>query len=272
MERLQSAIDKARRSGGRTLGPPGRRGNVLPSDVVEAWAALPELEVKPRNMRRHRITAFEASPGSVPFDIIRTRILRLVREKGCRRIGITSPSPACGKSTVTLNLGLALTRQKETRTILIEGDMRRPSLQRLLRVKIDTSVARLLQGDIPFEQSAQRIGQHFALATNRTPSRNASDVLLSSQVPEVLNEIDRVYRPDLMLFDLPPLLVNDDALALLAHLDCALLIAAAGVTTVAEIDRCERELAESTSVLGTVLNKCEYMPREFGGSYNYYNS
>ena len=65
----------------------------------------------------------------------------------------------------------------------------------------------------------------------------------------------------------PPMLVNDDTLAFLHNVDAAMLVAAAGSTTISEIDACERELAAHTSVMGVVLNKCRYTGRDYGSDY-----
>jgi len=65
------------------------------------------------------------------------------------------------------------------------------------------------------------------------------------------------------------MLVSDDAMAVMGQIDCVLIIAAAESTTIKEIDRCERELATQTNVLGVVLNKCRYMEEGYG--YDYYN-
>jgi Mrp family chromosome partitioning ATPase len=73
-----------------------------------------------------------------------------------------------------------------------------------------------------------------------------------------------------MLFDMPPLLVNDDTIGFLRHVDCAMVVAAAEHTSVKEIDECERELASHTNVLGVVLNKCRFTGRKYG--YDYYYS
>ena len=70
-----------------------------------------------------------------------------------------------------------------------------------------------------------------------------------------------------MLFDLPPMLVSDDTMAFVGHVDAVLLIAAAEATTIKEVDSCERELASQTNVMGVVLNKCRYMGPEYGYSY-----
>jgi len=70
-----------------------------------------------------------------------------------------------------------------------------------------------------------------------------------------------------VLFDMPPLLAGDDALAFIGHVDCVLLVAAAETSTIEEVDTCERELAAHTNVLGVVLNKCRYPDRQYGYSY-----
>ena len=73
-----------------------------------------------------------------------------------------------------------------------------------------------------------------------------------------------------MMFDLPPLRVNDDAMAFLGQVDCALIIAAAEKTTIKEIDRCERDVGRQTFVLGVILNRCRYM--DSSDSYSSYYS
>ena len=54
-------------------------------------------------------------------------------------------------------------------------------------------------------------------------------------------------------------------------MDCALLVAAAGATTLREIDVCERDLAAQTNVLGVILNKCRYMEKDYGYAYGSYS-
>jgi Mrp family chromosome partitioning ATPase len=72
----------------------------------------------------------------------------------------------------------------------------------------------------------------------------------------------------MMIFDLPPMMACDDMMAFAPHVDCVLLLAAAEGTKMDDLDRCERELAGATNVLGIVLNKCRYMEPGYG--YGYY--
>jgi len=272
MERIQAAIAKAREERQSLTPAPGRAAPAPRVDPETLWAALPEFLPKPALLERNRVMAYHSSPGATAFDITRTRALRIMQEKGWRRMAVTSPTPACGKSTISVNLALSLARQKDVRAILIEADMRRPAITSLLGQRTRRSVDELLTGGADFADCAVRIGTNLALVTQNQPSHEASDILLAQKVGAVLADIEARYAPDIMIFDTPPLLINDDTLAFLAHLDCALLVAAAGRTRVNEIDRCERELSAQTHVLGVVLNKCRFASKEYGGysGYDYY--
>ena len=70
-----------------------------------------------------------------------------------------------------------------------------------------------------------------------------------------------------MLFDLPPVLVSDEARAFLKLVDAAVIVAGAEQSTVSEVDECEREVAGYTKVAGIVLNKCRHMSEGYGYSY-----
>jgi Mrp family chromosome partitioning ATPase len=86
-----------------------------------------------------------------------------------------------------------------------------------------------------------------------------TSVLLSHKTHAVLKEIEETYAPDVMIFDLPPVLVSDDTRAFLKDVDCALIVAKAEATSASQIDTCEREIAEQTNVLGVVLNQCRHV-------------
>ena len=70
----------------------------------------------------------------------------------------------------------------------------------------------------------------------------------------MIDRIEARYKPDVMIFDLPSVLVNDDTRAFLKNVDCALIVVRANQTRYSQFDTCEREIAEHTNVLGVVLN------------------
>ena len=295
MEKIQAALEKARLA--RNAGPvpanpiPASAPSVVSSvassappvdrvDPALAWAALPPCQPDPARLVRHRIVAFASGAQAVPFDMMRTKVIQQMRAHGWKRLAITSPTPACGKSTIALNLAFSLARQSETRTILAEIDLRRPTLGAILgltrggktkgggaRIEGRPGFAEVLAGRADFADVALRHGEGLAFAVNDGPVHGPAELLHGSAVAPALAAIEARYAPDLMLFDMPPMLISDDVMAFLTHVDAVLLIAGAETTTIKQIDACERELAAQTNVMGVVLNKCNYMGPEPGYSY-----
>ena len=294
MEKIQSAIAKARAA--RAIaqsgtvpsdpdqpqpsavqpgaGQPGSPAVVLP-DAADAgaraarWAALPGFVPAPDLLARGHIVTPAGGADAVPFDQMRTRLLQQMRANGWHRVAITSPTPGCGKSTIALNLALSLGRQPDLRTLLAEIDLRRPSLARMLGLRTPQSFARVLEGLDPLATQAVRIGDNLAVSTCHAPHRHPAELMHSPSLATALDRIEAEYDPSILIFDMPPMFVSDDAMAVMGRMDCVLIIAAAEATSIKDIDRCERELAGQTNVLGVVLNKCHYIENE-GYDYEYH--
>jgi MinD-like ATPase involved in chromosome partitioning or flagellar assembly len=116
----------------------------------------------------------------------------------------------------------------------------------------------MLSGDVPFAQQALRVGRNVAICAAQHASNDPTAVLLNQKTHDALARIEADYTPNMIIFDLPPVLVSDDTRAFLKDVDCALIVAKADATSVSQIDACEREIAEHTNVLGVVLNQCRH--------------
>jgi protein-tyrosine kinase len=279
MERIQSAIAKARaeRQGKLpTAAVPPVAAPIPPAAVpapaadilTRRWQALAEVRPDPRQLAQHHVVTAIGGREAAPFDVMRTRLLQQARTNGWRRIAIVSPTPACGKSTVALNLAFSLARQADLRCVLAEVDLRRPNLSTMTGLTEPMAFPRVLDGTGTLATEARRVGANLALAFSQRPARNPAELLQAQTVAPALDAVAADYAPDIMLFDTSPLMVADDTLAFLRHVDCALMIAAADTTTVKQIDQCEREIAGQTNVMGVVLNKCRYMGDD--QDYGYY--
>lgn len=291
MEKIQSAIAKARAARSEKAAsvaegadspvpaetadsanraPKAKADPLILSDPIRtdaAWNAIPEFKPRAKRVMRNHIVAFDSGREAVPFDVMRTKLLQQMRANKWRRLAITSPGGSCGKTTIALNLGFSLARQPNLHTLIAEVDLRRPSIAGILGIQETHSFAKVLDGSARFEDNVLRYGQNLAFATNRVPARNPAELLHNPGVGPVLADIETRFDPDLILFDTPPMLIGDDAMAFMGHVDCVLLVAAAEKSTAKEIDICERELATQTNVLGVVLNKCRYMGPKYGYSY-----
>jgi len=277
MERIQAAIQKAkeqRESAGSPAPRPaaaGERPKPYPREArvrraaAPAWAGLPDFTPDPGLMTRSRIVTYDrADRAHSVFDLMRTKALRIMREKGWTTLGVTSPTTGCGKTTMLANLAFSFAHQTDTRTVVMDVDLKRPGLGRLLGVTAPQSMAAVLQGERDLAANFLRCGDNLAIGTNATSLRGSSELLQQASTGPALADVRAQLQPDIMLFDLPPMLVSDDVLAFLPHLDCVLLIAAAERSRIDEIDKCEQDLAEHTNVLGVVLNKCRYPGEDYG--------
>ncbi len=264
MEKLQDALQRAREQRGvvapSSIGPGGRRRRGWSGAVVDQfWDELPGFVPNPKHLLSNRIVAHEALHDEAgAFDTLGTRIILHMRKNNWRRLAITSPTPGCGKTLVASNLAIGFTRQPEIRTVLVEMDLKTPSAAALMGAKPASDVTRMLSGAVPFEEQALRVGKNVALCLSSHTATDPNQYLLSSKTRAAVQDIENRYRPDLVMFDLPPILTSSNTSAFLESVDCALVVAQASKSTVAQIDKCEREIAEHTNVLGVVLNQCKY--------------
>lgn len=283
MERLQEALAKAREQRRHSEQPaPGQAGAAVPAKERSAparhaaippraqasWEDLAPLQMRPVALRRHRVLAHEGGREAAPYDLLRTKIMFQARTNNWRRIAIVSPDPACGKTTTLANLAFSFERQRDMRVMIIDLDLRRPMLQKVLGQDCDHSMADVLERRLTFAEHGRRLGARVALGLNGSPAPKPAELLLSQQSREVIAEIEADYVPDLMLFDIPPLSVSDDNIAFLQNVDCAVIVAAAEETPLGHIDQAERQVAELTNVMGMVLNKCRY--EDAADSHGYY--
>lgn len=271
VERLKIAIAKARERRGSAEGQAAPAQPAVhrpaPSTVERAWMMLPELDVDPKALERERIvTHLKSDAAHIAFDMLRTRLSKLALEQGWRRIGITSPSKGCGKTVISANLGFSFARHPENRTLLLDLDLRSPRLSSCLGVSERRAIHWMLNGSTPPEQYLQRIGDRFGLGLNTQRIRDASEVIQNAQTPVVLSRMIETFQPDIVIYDLPPLLVGDDTIAFMQNLDAVLLVIASGETKPYEVEECEQLIVDETNFLGVLLNKVE---RGAGSDYYY---
>ena len=238
---------------------PGAKAPVAP------WQTLATFDLDDSHLARHRIiTARRDDPAHTAFDVLRTRLLQALSENGWRRVAITSPTKDCGKTFTAANLAISLSRQENCRTLLLDCDMRRPTLHRTMGVEAPGSMGDMLRGKVPPEAHLLRLGKNrvnaghnIAFGFNGVVEPYASELLQDPRTEATLDRIEDLFKPDVVLFDLPPALYYDDVIAFRPLFDGVLLVIGGGITTEKEIKEVERRLGETTPLLGMVLNKAE---------------
>lgn len=267
-EYIQIALDKARHQYGPVL---PRAPLPLAPDrglrVVDkpSWSALPGYKADLALLAGNRIvTAGRSDPAHIAFDRLRTGMLHEMRQKNWTSVAITSPGRGCGKTSLALNLAFSLAHQKDCRSLVIDIDLGQSRMAELLDMDNAFAMEDFLHGHGSIQDMFVRHGDNLALAANGRPCRFAAELLQSPGTPRILNDVKRRLEPTVVIYDAPPMLAGDEFMAFLPNVDCAILVAAAEATTLAEIDLCEQELAQKTNLLGVVLNKCRYPEDKYG--------
>lgn len=273
VERLKIAVAKARAARERSADPTsamppegaGNPGAPSPGEpqlsvknAAAAWEALEPVALDPAHLERQRIiTHGRKDVAHVAFDVLRTRILQVFQKHGWTRLGITSPDKGCGKTFVAANLALSMSRQPDICAVLMDLDLRAPGLAKVLGIARPEPISWFLRGDIQSEEYLHRAGHNLALGLNGERVRDAAELILAPQTALALDAMRRSLVPDIVIYDLPPMLSCDDVLGFLPQLDCVLLVIGGGRTRPGQVAECERLLADQTHLLGVLLNQAE---------------
>lgn len=167
-------------------------------------------------------------------------------------IAVTSACPGEGKSYTSVNLAYSLARAGH-KVLLIDADMRRPSLCNVLKAKPTAGLSNILVGhsDASVAQEVLTTGMHYIGSGDCPP--NPSELIGSEEMGAFLDEMRGVY--DYVLLDTPPVLAVSDCLALAKYTDGFLMVVRHGKSRRRDIKEAQRSLVFSgTKVLGFVYN------------------
>ena len=273
MERIKQAIAKASK-----ISPavPASRDNFAGQvkrqepDAPQQDAALNDIAtivLDKASLKTERIVAFDArDPKCASFDMLRTRVAQVMRQHNWRTIAITSPNPRTGKTTTAINLALSLARLHESKTVLVDFDLRNPTIAKYLKIGNQYDIADIINERIKLNDITVKTDiEDLYILSSRRPVSYSSELIGSPLTSRFIERLKSEFSDAFIVFDLPPMLVADDALSLLPYIDCMLLVAAVHETQMADLQECENKL-ENANYLGVVLNKV------LGGSkdYKYY--
>lgn len=224
---------------------------------------LRKVEVDERQLEKRRIVSKSMDdPNHIAFNVLRTRVRQAMSENKWTSLAITSPTPGCGKTMVTLNLAFSLSRNPGLRTVVLDLDLKRPSVAPTLGIEPDRSIAQFLLGRAEARDCFVEVDSNLLLGLNSGHTPASSELLQAPKMLELIDFVEKSLNPEIILFDLPPMKSSDDALGFLPRVDTSLLVVAAGTTTTAEADECELQMSELDKLLGIVLNKCEAAKNE----------
>lgn len=190
------------------------------------------------------------------YKLLRTNLsFTLPEDEPCPVIGVTSSMRGEGKSTTAINLAYVLAENGK-RVLLIDGDLRIPSIAKKLKMKKSDGLTDLLMTNSTEyikEFDFQHYNNWYIITSGDLPP-NPSELLGSLRMGKLLATLKELF--DYIIVDLPPVNLVSDALAISKFLSGMILVIREGNTEKAEFDRCVRQLKLSNAnILGCVINE-----------------
>jgi protein-tyrosine kinase len=262
MENIRQAVERARAA--KALAGPQVAQNLGSQRRVDSGGAQTisssstEVALNTAFLQSRRVISYNgADQRSRPYDMLRTQVLQSMDVGGWKVLGVTSPTPSCGKTLTALNLAFSMARQPDRSVALVDLDLQKPLVADSLGLAPAGSGALdVLEGrsTLASEMMTIRAGNQRLVVLPTAATRESSELMGSRQMRILLQDIRRSCHSHIVILDLPPILSSDDVIALLPQIDCVLLVTAVGTTKVSEVGECNRHL-QASHLVRLVVNK-----------------
>lgn len=268
MGKIETALQRAKQAQSKGAGTARRTSKdfIVPDGATDTlWQGVAKVQFDHDRMAKNRVTLGlpERNSAEMAYNMLRTRLIRRMRNNGWTSIIVTSPNAGAGKTITSINLAISLAREHNQTVYLVDLDLREPKLNQYLGVDDPPGgITKYLYGTGSVADALVDGGvPRLFVALNTVAHQHSAELLTSSRMQQFVEELKRRDPNGIVLYDAPPVLVTDDVLAFMPMVDCVLLIAAQGETKREDLSKAIT-LLEDTNLLGVVLNKSVDIERE----------
>ncbi|MCU7873933.1 MAG: CpsD/CapB family tyrosine-protein kinase [Candidatus Thiodiazotropha sp. (ex Lucinoma borealis)] len=261
MEKIKQALERARdantttKSGGhhRTIERQAPEPEVL-SKIT--YTKTKTVEVSKDSLREKRVIVGDLNDSiSDQYKVLRTHVLQRLKANQWNSLAVTSPNEGCGKTLTSINLAISLAREVNHSVLLVDLDLRRPSIQRYFFTDEQPGISEYLTEGVELSEILFNPGlERLVVLPGNKPFANSSEMLSSPKMVQLVEELKNRYPNRIIIFDMPPLLSCDDMIAFSPYIDAVMMVVEEGGTQKTELAR-SCVLLEKTNIIGTVLNK-----------------
>lgn len=247
----------------RGRGPDTADEEKLASERLPPGAAEPiplhshTIELSEQRRQNERILP-PGAPGAVgaAYKMLRTQVLRRLASIEANTLAILSVSTGEGKTLTALNLAITIAADLGTTALLVDLDLRNPNVHTRLGYSPRVGIEDCLEHHRPISEALIRISGYdrLAILPAREPVPHSSELISSRRMQDLLHELRTRYANRVLLFDLPPVLLADDALAFSRLVQAGLFVVSERKTERAGLTR-SLLLLDNLPIIGTVLNR-----------------
>lgn len=260
MERIKQALERAReerrQNAGASLYPVRQTVSPTSDKLSISYTQTRSLVVSPERMYENRLVSGpEGSEIADAYRILRTRVVQRMRANGWSSLAVTSLGENNGKTLTSINLAISMAREVNHTVLLVDLDLRRPSVVRYFTDETLPGLSDYLLHGTPIEQLLFNPGiERLVVLPGNEPIANSSELLSSPAMVNLIRDLTTRYKSRLVILDMPVLSGTDDVMAFAPHTDAVLLVVEEGQTLRDELSQVP-ELLHGTKLIGTVLNK-----------------
>jgi len=270
-----STDDGPRYPGGNGKGPNFSSMRPQGTAKVKLWSEKIEELIFGWDLRRYSdyslVALEEESPASEQYKMLREQVKRLRTEAGILTFAVSSPVKKDGKTTVAVNLAAALALDYEESVLLIDGDLRDPSVHRYFQLSATPGLADYLSS-VSSSGIRDYVKETFLPNLRVLPagkrSTVASELLAKDKMRQLIEEIRSEFPGHQIIIDSPPILSTPDPMVIARRVDGVLLVVRAGKTPRDYLLKSVNAL-QSSKIMGVVLN---WADSEIASKYYYYSN
>ena len=265
MSQIEKAIQIAQKE--KSLVRSRGRNEKNNSDIISVkYVKTKKFNPNKSVLKKNRVLSVIEDDGVVgSYRFLRTRVLQRMKQNNWRTLGVTSTGKNAGKTLSSVNLGISIAMKKNYTSLVVDADLRNPSVSSLFGYEPTVGLSNYLKSNILIDNMFVNPGiDNFSFLPGYKRTKSSSELLSSRKMTRLAHELKTRYPSRIVIFDLPPILAGDDVVAFAPNLDAILLIVEEGETKSHQLEQ-SLELLEGTNFIGAVLNKSKHLQ-----NYEYY--
>ncbi len=256
MSRISKAVELARKEGNFLNGDVEaneiNRVSTSPFHATNLQKVETDINVLKKN---HVLSAVEDDKILDTYRLLRTRVLRRMRQNKWKSLGITSAGKNDGKTITAINLGISIAMKQNHTVVIVDADFRNPSISKAFGFEPELGLSDYLTSDISLDKVLINPGiEGLVLLPGSKHPHSSSELLSSLKMTRLAKDLKMRYQSQIIIYDLPPVLVGDDVAAFAPNLDSVLLVVEEGSTDKRHLKK-SIDLLEGVEIIGTILNK-----------------
>lgn len=201
------------------------------------------------------INALKDEAVIAAYKVLRTRLLQKMKANRWNALGVTSARSGEGATLSAINIAITLAQELTHSVLVVDFNLKNPGIYKTLGLTPEYGLENYLFDDVPLDQIL--VNPHLdrlVVLPCKESVPDASELMTSPRVIELVEELKTRYPARIVIFDLPPVLEGDEVLSFSSCLDALLLVVQENSTTKEDLEMMA-ELLKGVPIIGTLLNK-----------------